>query len=149
MLSHRPVNQHGVSRPRKFRTAGRGASQTAQLYHTYRPSGRGSSVVTTSEPDTSRVPDINSAGHAALATSSTPDLQRALQGIRAQHKQQRADSSGGRLDPLSIPEDVQVGPETASGCPNEGCGMRMLIVCPGFWRLRRHCSLAVCAAKHR
>jgi hypothetical protein len=78
---------------------------SAQLYQTYRPIGRGTSIATTSEPDTRRVPDI-SAAYADLATNSTPDLQLALAGIRAEGKRH---GFGGRCEPASIPEDVQVG----------------------------------------
>ena len=49
-----------------LRVIGRPAPLLAQLYHTYRPMGRGASVITTSEPDTRRVPDINAA-YAGLA----------------------------------------------------------------------------------
>ena len=78
---------------------------SAQLYQTYRPIGRGGSVATTSEPDPRRVPDIGAA-RGGLATNSTPDLQLALAGFRAEGARH---GFGGRHEPPSIPEDVQVG----------------------------------------
>ncbi len=78
-----------------------------QLYHTYRPMGRGGSVITTSEPDTRCVPDINAA-YAGLASTSTPDLHRALRGMRAEDVLAVPSCSNpGRLSAPSIPEDAQ------------------------------------------
>ena len=79
-----------------------------QLYHTYRPMGRGSSVCTTSEPEPRRVPDINAA-YAGLASTSTPDLSVALRGMRAEDLHAVPSCSGGdsRLVAPSIPEDAQ------------------------------------------
>ena len=77
-----------------------------QLYQTYRPLDAGGSIVATSEPDTQRVPDISTA-YTDLASSSNPDLHRALRGMVAA-EELPAVSFSARHESPSIPEDVQV-----------------------------------------